>query len=90
MKAVLREGALLQIIKGSQIKNLLIQLKALERSKKKSPTQNHLTEGNNWDKRRKNRGNTKNQWNKDFFEKMNKISWLLAKWIQERKDKPNE
>ena len=47
MKAVLREGALLQIIKGSQIKNLLIQLKALERSKKKSPTQNHLTEGNN-------------------------------------------
>lgn len=36
MKAVLREGALLQIIKGSQIKNLLIQLKALERSKKKA------------------------------------------------------
>lgn len=32
----------------------------------------------------------KHQWNKDFFDKMNKISLLLAKWIQERKEKPSE
>lgn len=46
MKAVLREGACITNNKGIS-KNLLIQLKALERNKKISPTQNHLTEGNN-------------------------------------------
>lgn len=96
MKAVLRGGALLQIIKESQIKNLLIQLKALERNKKQA--QPKITWQREIIKIReeinkmeiKTEKIQKNQWNKDFFEKMNKISYLLAKWIQERIEKPNE